>query len=470
VFENEIISKHKIMCPPHISGEVVKVYGGGTDGKDLFHIDEPVMEVYNEAQNRTHTLNLSHFWPVRRPRPCAEKMPANEALTTGLRVVDAIYPSVLGGTCAVPGAFGCGKTVISQSLAKFSNSDAIVYVGCGERGNEMAEVLAEFPELTMTFNGKEVGIMKRTTLVANTSNMPVAAREASIYTGITLAEYFRDQGMNVSMMADSTSRWAEALREISGRLGEMPADSGYPAYLGARLAAFYERAGRVKCLGSPNREGTVTIVGAVSPPGGDFSDPVTAATLAIVQVFWGLDKKLAQRKHFPSLNWNISYTKYARVLDPFFNENYDESYSRLKNRTKEILALQDNLQEIVQLVGKESLSEDQKVIIDVADIIIEDFLAQNAFSSYDFTCPLAKSIGMLKCIITVYEESQRAIADSPPDKRITWAYIKTTLAHVIQKVVDAKFVDPKMPAAQIKAHYDVIVKEIEDAFQSLTDA
>ncbi len=236
VFENEIISDHKIMCPPNVFGEVVKIYGGGTDGKDLFHIDEPVLQVYNEAQNRTYTLNLSHFWPVRKPRPAAEKLPANRALTTGLRVIDSIYPSVLGGTCAVPGAFGCGKTVISQSLAKFSNSDAVVYVGCGERGNEMAEVLAEFPELTMEFNGKEVGIMKRTTLVANTSNMPVAAREASIYTGITLAEYFRDQGMNVAMMADSTSRWAEALREISGRLGEMPADSGYPAYLGARLA------------------------------------------------------------------------------------------------------------------------------------------------------------------------------------------------------------------------------------------
>jgi V-type H+-transporting ATPase subunit A len=236
VFENELISNHKIMCPPNIFGEVVKVYGGGTDGKDLFHIDEPVMEVYNEAQNRTHVLNLSHFWPVRKPRPVAEKVVANAALTTGLRVIDVIYPSVLGGTCAVPGAFGCGKTVISQSLAKFSNSDAIIYVGCGERGNEMAEVLEEFPTLKMTFNGKEIGIMKRTCLVANTSNMPVAAREASIYTGITLAEYFRDQGMNVSMMADSTSRWAEALREISGRLGEMPADSGYPAYLGARLA------------------------------------------------------------------------------------------------------------------------------------------------------------------------------------------------------------------------------------------
>lgn len=392
VFENEIISEHKIMCPPNIYGEVVKVYGNANDGNDLYHIDEPVLEVYNEAQDKTHILNLSHFWPVRRPRPCVEKLPANAALTTGLRVVDVIFPSVLGGTCAVPGAFGCGKTVISQSLSKFSNSDAIVYVGCGERGNEMAEVLMEFPELTMNFNGKEVGIMKRTTLVANTSNMPVAAREASIYTGITLAEYFRDQGMNVSMMADSTSRWAEALREISGRLGEMPADNGYPAYLGARLAAFYERAGRVKCLGSPNREGTVTIVGAVSPPGGDFSDPVTAATLSIVQVFWGLDKKLAQRKHFPSLNWNLSYSKYMRVLEPFFNNNYDASYTQLKNTARNILAQQDNLSEIVQLVGKESLSEDQKVVMDMADVIIDDFLYQNAFTKYDYTCPLPKSV------------------------------------------------------------------------------
>jgi V-type H+-transporting ATPase subunit A len=284
VYENELISSHKIMCPPNIYGTVVKVYGKASDGHDGYNVTDTVMEVLNEGSGKTHKLKLAHFWPVRKPRPVLEKLPGNAALTTGLRVVDTIFPSVLGGTCAVPGAFGCGKTVISQSLSKFSNSDAIIYVGCGERGNEMAEVLAEFPELTTTVNGKEVGIMKRTCLVANTSNMPVAAREASIYTGVTLAEYFRDMGMNVSMMADSTSRWAEALREISGRLGEMPADSGYPAYLGARLAAFYERAGRVSCLGSPGREGTVTVVGAVSPPGGDFSDPVTAATLSIVQV------------------------------------------------------------------------------------------------------------------------------------------------------------------------------------------
>ncbi len=291
VYENELVTQHKIMVPPNVYGKVVKVYGDAADGKDQYSITDTVLEVYNEQTRKTHELKLAHYWPVRRARPIVQKMPGNHALTTGLRVVDAIFPSVLGGTCAVPGAFGCGKTVISQSISKFSNSDAVIYVGCGERGNEMAEVLCDFPELTTTIDGKEVGIMKRTALVANTSNMPVAAREASIYTGITLAEYFRDMGMNVSMMADSTSRWAEALREISGRLGEMPADSGYPAYLGARLAAFYERAGRAECLGSPTREGTVTVIGAVSPPGGDFSDPVTAATLSIVQVFWGLDKK-----------------------------------------------------------------------------------------------------------------------------------------------------------------------------------
>jgi V-type H+-transporting ATPase subunit A len=275
-------------------------------------------------------------------------------------VLDVVFPSVLGGTCAIPGAFGCGKTCISQALSKYSNTQCVVYVGCGERGNEMAEVLADFPELTTKVDGKEVGIMKRTCLVANTSNMPVAAREASIYTGITIAEYFRDMGMHVAMMADSTSRWAEALREISGRLGEMPADAGYPAYLGARLARFYERAGLARCLGSPDREGSVTVVGAVSPPGGDFSDPVTSATLGIVQVFWGLDKKLAQRKHFPSVNWNISYSKYMRVLGPFFDE-IDPEFSSLREAARDVLQQEKDLSEIVQLVGRDSLSEDQKV-------------------------------------------------------------------------------------------------------------
>lgn len=472
VYENELVPSHKIMCPPNIYGTVVKVYGTGTDGNDSYTVNDTVLEVENGATGAVQQLALAHFWPVRRPRPVLQKLPGKVALTTGLRVVDAIFPSVLGGTCAVPGAFGCGKTVISQSVSKFSNSDAVVYVGCGERGNEMAEVLCDFPELTMTIgegaDAREVGIMKRTTLVANTSNMPVAAREASIYTGITLAEYFRDQGMNVSMMADSTSRWAEALREISGRLGEMPADSGYPAYLGARLAAFYERAGRAECLGSPNREGTVTVIGAVSPPGGDFSDPVTAATLSIVQVFWGLDKKLAQRKHFPSVNWLISYTKYMRVLEPFFNE-MDPQYSMLRNRCCEILQQEDSLSEIVQLVGKESLSEDQKVVMEIAKIIREDFLQQNAFTDFDFTCPLAKSIGMLRAIVAFYNNSQRAIADSPADAKVTWAVIRETLKPVLQKVVDSKFVLPKTPLAEMNAHYNKLTEEVEQAFQSLSD-
>merc|ERR1712070_1312709 len=272
----------------------------------------------------------------------------------------------------------------------------------------------------------EEQIMQRTTLVANTSNMPVAAREASIYTGVTTAEYFRDMGYHVAMMADSTSRWAEALREISGRLAEMPADAGYPAYLGARLAAFYERSGRVMCLGTPEREGSITIVGAVSPPGGDFTDPVTSATLSIVQVFWGLDKKLAQRKHFPSVNWNISFSKYIRVLEPYFDK-YDTEYSMLQQKMKEILQKEDDLQEIVQLVGKDSLSEDQKCTLEVARIVREDFLQQNGFSDYDFMCPLAKTIGMMKVIVGFHECAMKAITEGGNDRKITWGVIATEM-------------------------------------------
>merc|ERR1711879_718778 len=354
VKENGLFRHHEIMVPPNMSGRVKKALPKGA-----YTVETAVLEI--EEGGKTSTVQLFQKWPVRQSRPVVEKLQGNQALLTCERVIDALFPVTLGGTAAVPGAFGCGKTVISQALSKYSNSDVVVYVGCGERGNEMAEVLTDFPELTTVIDGKEEAIMQRTTLVANTSNMPVAAREASIYTGITLAEYFRDQGMNVAMMGDSTSRWAEALREISGRLGEMPADSGYPAYLATRLAAFYERAGLVKCLGSPIREGSVSIVGAVSPPGGDFADPVTTATLNIVQVFWGLDKKLAQRKHFPSVNWLISFTKYMQVLEPFFNEQ-DGDYSRLRKAAQLILQQENDLSEIVQLVGKDSLSEDQKLI------------------------------------------------------------------------------------------------------------
>lgn len=310
----------------------------------------------------------------------------------------------------------------------------------------MAEVLEEFPELkTINKDGKEVSIMQRTSLVANTSNMPVAAREASIYTGITLAEYFRDMGRNVSMMADSTSRWAEALREISGRLAEMPGDSGYPAYLATKLAQFYERAGKVTCLGSPDRTGSVTIVGAVSPPGGDFADPVTTSTLSIVQVFWGLDKKLAQKKHFPSVNWTISTSNYERQLDPYFNQ-FDKEFSFLRQTIKEILHEEVELNEIVQLVGKDSLSEDQKLTLDIAKVIKEEFLQQNAFSKHDFTCPLEKTIGMMRCIVHYYEMGIKAIKEpSKKEDRISYALLKNQTSAQFNKLSQMKFQNPKLP-------------------------
>ncbi|KAG1406629.1 hypothetical protein G6F58_009800 [Rhizopus delemar] len=356
VYENSLVTIHNIMLPPKSRGTITYIAPKGQ-----YTLEDVVLETEFEGETTKHTMR--QLWPVRSPRPVAEKLSANHPLLTGQRVLDSLFPCVQGGTTAIPGAFGCGKTVISQSLSKYSNSDIIIYVGCGERGNEMAEVLMDFPELSIEVEGRKESIMKRTTLVANTSNMPVAAREASIYTGITLSEYFRDMGKNVAMMADSTSRWAEALREISGRLAEMPADSGYPAYLGARLASFYERAGRVTCLGNPSREGSVTVVGAVSPPGGDLSDPVTTSTLGIVQVFWGLDKKLAQRKHFPSVNWNLSYSKYMNVLEPYYEKN-DPEYIHLRDKCKEILQMEENLSEIVQLVGKSGLNETDKITLE----------------------------------------------------------------------------------------------------------
>lgn len=463
VFENEVHKSHKILCPPNIQGTIVKVYK--EEKEEETRLDEAIIQVQDQ-NDVLHEIPLYHYWPVRKPRPVTEKLPGNEALITGQRVIDTLFPSVLGGTCAVPGAFGCGKTVISQALAKYSNTNAVIYVGCGERGNEMAEVLADFPELMMEQDGKELPVMLRTCLVANTSNMPVAAREASIYTGITLAEYYRDMGLNVAMMADSTSRWAEALREISGRLGEMPADSGYPAYLGARLAAFYERAGRVSCLGSPNREGSITVVGAVSPPGGDFSDPVTAATLSIVQVFWGLDKKLAQRKHFPSVNWNISYTKYMNVLGPMFEKMAPE-YIQLQNSMKKVLSEESSLSEIVQLVGKDSLSEDQKVTLEIARIIREDFLQQNAFSDYDYTCPLYKSVGIMNAIVHFHDEAMKIISESSIEKKVTWAQIRNTLGPLIVQITELKFILPKTTQQEIHETVEKLKEEISHSFENM---
>merc|ERR1712203_410704 len=427
--------KHFVMVHPKINGKVTKVLPAGR-----YKVETAVLEV--EDQGQIKKVELFQKWPVREARPVIDKLQGSTALLTCERVIDALFPVTQGGTAAVPGAFGCGKTGISQALSKYSNSDVVVYVGCGERGNEMAEVLTDFPELTTLIDGKEEAIMQRTTLVANTSNMPVAAREASIYTGVCTAEYFRDMGYNVAMMADSTSRWAEALREISGRLAEMPADAGYPAYLGARLASFYERSGRVKCLGNPEREGSITIVGAVSPPGGDFTDPVTSATLSIVQVFWGLDKKLAQRKHFPSVNWNISFSKYIRILEPYFDK-YDTEYSTLQQKMKEILQKEDALTEIVQLVGKDSLSEDQKCTLEVARIIREDFLQQNGFSEYDYRCPIIKTIGMMKVIVGFHDASQKAMAEFSGDQKVNWSTIAVAMKDIIKKITDMKFEMPR---------------------------
>ncbi|EAK90651.1 vacuolar ATP synthase subunit A, partial [Cryptosporidium parvum Iowa II] len=462
VYENSLFKSHRIMLPPNVQGRVVRLPTAGN-----YTIDEDLIEI--EYDGVVKSYSMCHSWPVRVPRPCLEKLQGNTPLLTGQRILDALFPSVQGGTCAIPGAFGCGKTCISQALSKYSNSDVIIYIGCGERGNEMAEVLTEFPELYTMVDGKKESIMQRTCLVANTSNMPVAAREASIYTGITLSEYFRDMGCNVSMMADSTSRWAEALREISGRLAEMPADSGYPAYLGARLASFYERSGRVKCMGSPDREGTVTIVGAVSPPGGDFSDPVTTATIGIVQVFWGLDKKLAQRKHFPSVNWNTSFSKYSRVLEPYF-DSVDPEFNGLRQKISEILQKENELADILQLVGKDSLSEDQKIVLEVAKIIREDFLQQNAFSDYDFTCPIQKTLGMMKTIGNLYDLSLKAVKDSSQQQqKIGWSTIYNSMRATINKITSMKFLDPRLTDQEIKNHFSQLNEEVSNQFRAISD-
>lgn len=461
--QENLMIKHKIMLPPRACGTITYIAPAGS-----YNVNDIVLET--EFAGEKQKYSMLQVWPVRQLRPVSEKMAGNHPLLTGQRVLDGLFPCVQGGTTAIPGAFGCGKTVISQSLSKFSNSDVIIYVGCGERGNEMSEVLRDFPQLTTEIDGQEVSIMMRTALVANTSNMPVAAREASIYTGITLSEYFRDMGYNVAMMADSTSRWAEALREISGRLGEMPADSGYPAYLAARLASFYERAGRVKCLGNPEREGSVTIVGAVSPPGGDFSDPVTSATLGIVQVFWGLDKKLAQRKHFPSVNWLISYSKYMRALDEFYEKNFPE-FVQLRTKCKEILQEEEDLSEIVALVGKASLAETDKITLEVAKMIKDDFLQQNGYSAYDRFCPFYKTVGILRNMIAFYDMARHAVeSTAQADNKITFATIRDHMGDIMYQISSMKFKDPVKDGEQkIRADFDDLHERMQQAFRNLEE-
>lgn len=365
---------HKIMVPPNLSGTVTGIKSG------RFTVTEAFGTLQTD-DGREIPLQMLQKWPVRIGRPYAKKYPPARPLSSGQRIIDTLFPIAKGGTAAVPGPFGSGKTVVQHQLAKWSDVDIVVYIGCGERGNEMTDVLREFPELKDPRTGES--LMKRTVLIANTSDMPVAAREASVYTGITIAEYFRDMGYDVAVIADSTSRWAEALREMSGRLEEMPGEEGYPAYLASRLAQFYERAGSVACIGSDDRRGSLTAVGAVSPPGGDLSEPVSQATMRIVKVFWALDAQLAYRRHFPAINWLNSYSLYLDALKPWFDENLGESFLRNRTRAMSILQSEASLNEIVQLVGKDALSPDDRLTLEVARMLREDYLQQNAFTDVD---------------------------------------------------------------------------------------
>lgn len=390
---------HKIMVPPGKSGEIVRIEGG------LHTVTDTVYVLKTEDSEEEFTLMQK--WPVRRGRPYKKKLDPTIPLVTGQRVIDTFFPVAKGGASAIPGPFGSGKTVVQHQLAKWADAEIVVYVGCGERGNEMTDVLLEFPEIIDPKTNES--LMKRTVLIANTSNMPVAAREASIYTGITIAEYFRDMGYSVALMADSTSRWAEALREMSGRLEEMPGDEGYPAYLASRVAEFYERAGRVISLGKDGREGALTAIGAVSPPGGDISEPVSQATLRIVKVFWGLDYALSYARHFPAINWLNSYSLYQDKLDVYFDDNVDERFSSIRKRAMALLQEESGLQEIVRLIGMDSLSEPDQLKLEVAKMIREDFLQQNAFHEVDTYCPLTKQTKMLDTILSFYTESQKAL-------------------------------------------------------------
>ena len=376
---------HKILAPPNVSGIIRDISSG------KFTVNEIIGKLEHEVD-----LKLKHNWPVRVARPCFKKIRPDAPLITGQRIFDALFPLAKGGVAAIPGPFGAGKTVSQQQLAKWCDADIIVYVGCGERGNEMTEVLTEFPRLIDPKSGKP--LMNRTVLIANTSNMPVAAREASIYTGVTIAEYYRDMGYSVALMADSTSRWAEAMREISSRLEEMPGEEGYPAYLSTRLAQFYERAGRVMPLGV-NKEGSVSIIGAVSPPGGDFSEPVTQSTLRVTKVFWALDAKLAQRRHFPSINWLTSYSLYLTVLEEWFSKNVASDWSHCVNEIMSILQEEEKLLEIVQLVGSDALPERQQLTLEIARMIREFFLQQNAYHEVDTFSELKKTYLIMKSIL-----------------------------------------------------------------------
>ena len=440
---------HRVMVPPNVSGTVTWIYAGEAN------IVTPIAKL-ETADGKLVELPMLQKWPVRRGRPYAEKVAPSEPMITGQRVIDTLFPVAKGGVAAVPGPFGSGKTVVQHQLAKWADADIIVYVGCGERGNEMTDVLMEFPELKDPRTG--LSLMKRTVLIANTSDMPVAAREASIYTGITIAEYFRDMGYKVAIMADSTSRWAEALREMSGRLEEMPGEEGYPAYLSSRLAEFYERAGFVKAIGSEGRTGAVTAIGAVSPPGGDISEPVSQATLRIVKVYWGLSAKLAYARHFPAIDWLQSYSLYRDRLKEWYNDKVSHEWSSLVQRTMNVLQEESELDEIVRLVGIDALSFRDRLTLEAARSIREDYLHQNAFHEVDTYTSPQKQYYMLKVILTEYEKSVEALEQDAP-------FSKLAALPVREKIGRFKYI----PEAEAEAQYQAILTDINDEIRAITE-
>ncbi len=449
VEETEVLT-HKIMVPPGKKGMVVELHEGD------FRVTDRIGKLKLE-DGTIEEIFLMQKWPVRVSRPYATKLPPVEPMISGQRVIDALFPIAKGGTACVPGPFGSGKTVVQHQLAKWSDVDLVVYIGCGERGNEMTDVLREFPELTDPRTGKS--LMMRTVLIANTSDMPVAAREASIYTGITIAEYYRDMGYSVAVIADSTSRWAEALREMSGRLEEMPGEEGYPAYLTSRLAQFYERAGKVVCLGSEGREGALSAIGAVSPQGGDISEPVTQATLRIVKVFWGLDASLAYRRHFPAINWLNSYSLYRDRLSGWFSEHVSKSWMDNTARLLKTLQVESDLQEIVKLVGMDALSADDRLTLEVAQSIREDFLQQNAFEEDDSFTQLDKQAALISLIFSFGDKAQKAIEAGADIQKLSDLPVR-------EKIGRAKAV----PYAEYKKAYAAIDAEITEQIDALVRA
>lgn len=452
--QETVAVQQKIMVPYGVNGVLKSIESGS------FTVDETVAVITDE-KGKDQEVKMMQKWPVRVERPYKEKLAPNEPLVTGQRVIDTMFPIAKGGVAAVPGPFGSGKTVVQHQLAKWADADIVVYIGCGERGNEMTEVLMEFPELVDPKTGES--LMKRTVLIANTSDMPVAAREASVYTGITIAEYFRDMGYSVALMADSTSRWAEALREMSGRLEEMPGEEGYPAYLSSRLAQFYERAGKVICLGKDGRVGALSAIGAVSPPGGDISEPVSQATLRIVKVYWGLDASLAHARHFPAINWLNSYSLYSDRMDKWFGENVSKDFPLHRQQAMNLLQDEAELNEIVQLVGVDGLSKEDKLKMEICKVIREDYLHQNAFHEIDTFSSVNKQFKLMNLIIKYYELGQKGLEAGVSFNKIAEMELKEDIGrfkYIEEKNVDEEY---KKLEAALEAEVDKLIKEAGEA-------